>query len=27
VGMMRQRLSPGMQDGNDADLGAEPAVL
>ena len=27
VGMMRQRLSPGMQDGDDADLGAEPARI
>ena len=25
MGMMRQRLAPCMQDGDDADLGAEPA--
>lgn len=27
MGMMRQRLPPGMQDGDDADFGAEPARI
>ena len=27
VGMMRQRLPPGVEDGDDADPGAEPAWI